>query len=482
MPVRGIDKYHLNADLDFNFYSALNLKSAMGVVNVKGFGAKGDGVTDDTEAIRAALDALVSRGGGTLFFPAGTYILNGLQEDDGNYVGIEITSSKITIIGDGIGKTILKKGTGDPADNGSMHLIRIRGNETQMVEHIKISNLTLDGAEQQGDPKTDPGTIGTPWSYPNNLLDLAYTHDIDITGVEFCNCGNTGLYAENSSHVRVTRCKFENNYNMHLLARLNIEWWDIYHNTFHLGSNTACSVTEGEHCSIVGNFFHELDTNASINDVDDLILVENICYDCVRNSSKTEAVLGNQKNNIRTLIANNIIYNPSVYSNSLGILVMSTNVAGEGAPEDVIITNNMIYNIENNAIWIRHNTADSTPAKRVLVRGNIVQSCAQVQYKGGIVIGIGEHIIISDNNLIDPGHRGIQADITNGQIVNNNIDFQTDNGFTYYGIYISGGDGIVIMGNRVTNSGVASYNGLYNNATNTLYETATDGDPLNLID
>lgn len=43
------------------------------VINVKDFGARGDGVTDDTAAIRAAYDYAVSKGGGSIFFPAGRY-------------------------------------------------------------------------------------------------------------------------------------------------------------------------------------------------------------------------------------------------------------------------------------------------------------------------------------------------------------------------------------------------------------------------
>ncbi|MCF6402234.1 right-handed parallel beta-helix repeat-containing protein [Chitinophaga filiformis] len=41
-------------------------------VNVKSFGAKGDGNTDDTKSIQSALDAII-RTGGTAYFPAGDY-------------------------------------------------------------------------------------------------------------------------------------------------------------------------------------------------------------------------------------------------------------------------------------------------------------------------------------------------------------------------------------------------------------------------
>lgn len=42
--------------------------------NVKDYGAKGDGQTVDTKAIDAAIDAASQAGGGTVFFPAGTYL------------------------------------------------------------------------------------------------------------------------------------------------------------------------------------------------------------------------------------------------------------------------------------------------------------------------------------------------------------------------------------------------------------------------
>ncbi|HLK59883.1 MAG TPA: glycosyl hydrolase family 28-related protein, partial [Chthonomonadaceae bacterium] len=45
-------------------------------ITVTSFGARGDGANDDTAAIQAAINALESRGGGTLTIPRGTYLLN----------------------------------------------------------------------------------------------------------------------------------------------------------------------------------------------------------------------------------------------------------------------------------------------------------------------------------------------------------------------------------------------------------------------
>ena len=44
---------------------------------VKNFGAKGDGKTDDTAAFQASLDYVNGKGGGTVFVPAGKYVING---------------------------------------------------------------------------------------------------------------------------------------------------------------------------------------------------------------------------------------------------------------------------------------------------------------------------------------------------------------------------------------------------------------------
>jgi hypothetical protein len=62
-------------------------------INVREFGAKGDGVTNDTAAIAAALASLPN--GGALYFPSGTYRTYRAFASD------NIVSSNITIFGDG---------------------------------------------------------------------------------------------------------------------------------------------------------------------------------------------------------------------------------------------------------------------------------------------------------------------------------------------------------------------------------------------
>jgi Pectate lyase superfamily protein len=49
------------------------------VCNVRNYGAKGDGTTFDSAAVSAAIAACVKQGGGTVYFPAGRYVIGTVQ-------------------------------------------------------------------------------------------------------------------------------------------------------------------------------------------------------------------------------------------------------------------------------------------------------------------------------------------------------------------------------------------------------------------
>ena len=48
---------------------------AMASTDVKTFGARGDGITDDTTAIQSCINSVNSNGGGVVYFPPGVYLM-----------------------------------------------------------------------------------------------------------------------------------------------------------------------------------------------------------------------------------------------------------------------------------------------------------------------------------------------------------------------------------------------------------------------
>lgn len=72
------------------------------VISVKDFGAVGDGSNDDTAEIQAAIAAADSRGGGTVYFPSGTYKITS---------ELTITGGAINLVGENRYSTIIKQYT-----------------------------------------------------------------------------------------------------------------------------------------------------------------------------------------------------------------------------------------------------------------------------------------------------------------------------------------------------------------------------------
>jgi hypothetical protein len=116
---------------------------ALAQTSVVQFGATGNGITDDTFAIQAAIDSVFAGGGGIVYFPAGTYIINArLRPNMSAYpTGIWVYSG-ITLNGAGQGATILKAG---PNQINLSWLISNYNIGSHTDQNIQISNLTIDG-------------------------------------------------------------------------------------------------------------------------------------------------------------------------------------------------------------------------------------------------------------------------------------------------------------------------------------------------
>ena len=132
-------------------------------VNVKDFGAVGDGVTDDTSAIQAALDYINSLGGGLLLLPEGTY----RKADTSPTLNVY---SNTTIKGEGDASVIFHDDTVTNSRRDMMNVVtgssnitykdfKILGtakthlsqvNQSQTLIGEQITNLTLEGLTIEG--------------------------------------------------------------------------------------------------------------------------------------------------------------------------------------------------------------------------------------------------------------------------------------------------------------------------------------------
>lgn len=150
------------------------------IFNVKDFGAVGDGVTDDTAAMQAAIDAASAAGGGTVFVPTGTYIVSAGEEPSD---GCLMLKSNVHMEGEGAGKTTVK--VADGSDTKITGVIRSAyGEETH---DFGLSNLTIDGNREHTTGKID--------GWFNGYIPGKDGHDSNVTlsGVEIKDCSGYGF-------------------------------------------------------------------------------------------------------------------------------------------------------------------------------------------------------------------------------------------------------------------------------------------------
>ncbi|MEM1084917.1 MAG: right-handed parallel beta-helix repeat-containing protein [Verrucomicrobiota bacterium] len=108
-------------------------------LNIRDFGAKGDGETDDTKALLAAMKAATQEEG-TVYFPQGTYMIHPVK-----------VPSHITLLGRS-GWAYENKDDKDPEFRGKTTLAALSGDARSLLDledqrGIRIQGLTLDGRE-----------------------------------------------------------------------------------------------------------------------------------------------------------------------------------------------------------------------------------------------------------------------------------------------------------------------------------------------
>lgn len=106
--------------------------------SVKWYGAKGDGITDDSEPIRTTFEMARQKKGGNILFPAGTYIVSRQANPPYRIIGV-FSGTKVR--GEGMYTTSVKL---SPADIGNFRRVFSLGDRNGDVENVEISHLGID--------------------------------------------------------------------------------------------------------------------------------------------------------------------------------------------------------------------------------------------------------------------------------------------------------------------------------------------------
>lgn len=201
--------------------------STSNITSVKTYGAVGDGITDDTNSVLAAITATAT--GNRLYFPTGTYKLSTWT--------VQTINKVFSVIGDGIGNSIIK-GT-------------IGNSFFSCTKDIEVSGLTFD-------------TWGTVFDFSSvsTILENVYIHDIEVKNY------NRGLYASSAtvgigiSNLKIFHNKFKSGLQYPIYFSLaKLEEVQIINNKsqgstqrgINLGNNTEAFANDRGLYTITGN-------------------------------------------------------------------------------------------------------------------------------------------------------------------------------------------------------------------------------------
>ena len=152
---------------------------------VNDFAATGDGVTDDTAAIQAAIDSLSA---GVVYIPSGTYLVDSLT-----------LKETVAIRGANDGSTILK------ARSNSINMLTMSASSATKT-HVDISNIKFNG-----NSKTSVTAVYLNGVSSSNRISYVRIKDLHVTGC------NEGLHLYYCANTNITDCFVTNTaYGVHL--------------------------------------------------------------------------------------------------------------------------------------------------------------------------------------------------------------------------------------------------------------------------
>jgi len=364
--------------------------------NVLDFGAVGDGVTEDTAAIQACIDAVAAAGGGTVDIPNGTYITDTLRAKPN--VDIYFYS--------GAWLKLKDSASGYTAGGTVYAVIAILSADS--CENIKIINANLDGNRANQTPVGDGGHYGIYISHGD-------TQDgkITVSGAHIKNCATDGITVNSNStkgFVRITDFFIDNSRRGGLSI---LQGYEIFISGGKIINSNGTAPEFGIDIESAGGDCHNIT-------IDNVITKNNGGDGFVVGNPYTEDKHANiQFNNIKSIGDNRGFH--------------ATN-----ASESTIVRGLQVYNSNLVGVWVQG-------GKNIMFDGIHVWNAGQTSTSDGITISangavtpenlVFDNIVIQDDQVATTTAHGINMSNGTNVKIGKVAAFITDAGWTSEVIY-----------------------------------------------
>ena len=393
-------------------------------VSVKDFGAKGDGSTDDTAAIQAALDSFTN--GGILYFPPGTYMVS-----KGASAYALTPKSKTTLYGVRTASVIkLKTASTDCS---------IFGSASSLTE-LTFEGLTLDG---------NSSVLSAILSNGLNFPYVGTLTSYDCTFQSFTNNGILVGQTTRCDWLVVEKCAFQSikvngivHYNTRKLFVNDCRFFDFV--TSAIDGNYLTTYNEETTVTVTNNYFKNDSVNWLFGNSTISLLGD-------RNYCANNVIIGGGSLNVHSTSARSPLRDYRIIGNSVQDTVTAAIIVNTDVNADIIVANNYIRNSSKSGIYVVSIAVPPyTNTYPTTITGNIIEDASNETYTNTnqpscIRLAQTTNVLVSNNQCITPRWAGIsvQAGSNNINIQNNSIIGQQ--GIAPTDLATNAGGGIVVQ-------------------------------------